>query len=144
MPILNCSTDVTTQDDMMELRGFEDSPEKERAQRGARQQQQKQEQSLQRDKAKREAAEAAAKEAAAKKAEAHMQQQQEEENRQQQQPATAAADPGFNLDEILHMDSIPGLANILADDSLDFGHKGRDSIDKNIGLKVNPKTGPRC
>ena len=129
----------------MELRGFEDSPEKERAQRGARQQQQKQEQSLQRDKAKREAAEAAAKEAAAKKAEAQMQQQQrEEEQKQQQQPATAAADPGFNLDEILHMDSIPGLANILADDSLDFGHKGRDSIDKNIGLKVNPKTGPRC
>ena len=53
--------------------------------------------------------------------------EQEPEPKQQKPEAAAAAvsDPGFNLDEILHMDSIPGLANILADDSLDFGHKGR-------------------
>ena len=47
-----------------------------------------------------------------------------EQKPQKQQPdAAPAADPtGFNLDDILHMDSIPGLAGILADDSLDFGH----------------------
>ena len=56
----------------MELRGFEDSPEKERAQRAARQQQ-KQEQQQQRDRAKKQAASEEA-EAAAKK-EPQMQQQ---------------------------------------------------------------------
>ena len=42
-------------------------------------------------------------------------------------------DPGFNLDEILHMDSIPGLANILADDSLDFGSKDSDGLGLGLG-----------
>ena len=58
----------------MELRGFEDSPEKERAQRAARQQKQ-QEQQQQRDRAKKQAASEEA-EAAAKK-EPQMQQQEQ-------------------------------------------------------------------
>ena len=58
-------SELPSQDDMMELRGFEDSPEKERAQRAARQQQQKQDQQLmqqQRDRARKEAEAAAKKE----------------------------------------------------------------------------------
>ena len=54
----------------MELRGFEDSPEKERAQRAARQQQKQEQQ--QRDRAKKQAA---SEEAEAAKKEPQMQQQ---------------------------------------------------------------------
>ncbi len=78
------------QDEMMELRGFEDSPEKERKEILAA----------------GEMNEKAKKENVGKEPGASKQQQQQP---QQQQD-------GFNIDDFLKMDSIPGLANILADD----------------------------
>ncbi len=100
-------TETIEQGDMMELRGFDDSPEKERPMH------------MKLEKRK-------------EAAKTRTQPEPEVEDpavvsavpgKPPQSTGTASAataDCGFNLDDILHLESIPGLSNILADDSADI------------------------
>ncbi len=92
------------QGEMMELRGFEDSPEKER--------------NVVVEERKKDN----------RKKEERQHQQEQHHRQQQQQEATEAGVPtaaqenkeSFNFDDFLKIDAIPGLANILADDPSDL------------------------
>ena len=117
-------SEVVEQGDMMELRGFDDSPEKERQAsfppESARDENNK---NSKKQETKPEAEEKGSK-----------------QTKDQTEEVTKEANAGFNFDDILQMDSIPGLANILADDSMEAEESGKSSHNK---AQQQPRQGSR-
>ena len=126
-------SETIEQGEMMELRGFDDSPEKERQLRDEKK---------------------AGKKNAAKQIldDGDNDRRQDEDKARDGKPtaettpavppttAGPGADLGFNLDDILHMDSIPGLANIL-DDSTDIDPNDPDSSTGSAAPNAAPSGG---
>jgi hypothetical protein len=137
-------SETVDQGDMMELRGFDDSPEKDRQRTTTKLTLQQQEDEVrnrhgrskemtlqqQEDEIRnrhsrgKEIKLRTAAEDNNSRTEQYVFGKKKEQPQQQphHQPQQQAPPPdcGFNLDDILHMESIPGLANILADDSMDM------------------------